>query len=79
MLKEFNSEKNFWITRVCKVAREFGKTPKERQTGAVNLSFLYLRKVIVSNAQTTEVYYCLVCQEKGISKIPNALKGNAVK
>jgi len=32
--------------------------------------------VIESNAQTTNEYHCLVCQEKCM---PNALKENAVK
>ena len=48
MLKALTGEEIFWLTRVCQVAWNFGKTPKDWQTGVVIPIF----KEIASNVRT---------------------------
>ena len=39
MLKALTGEGVFWLTRVCQVARKFGKTPRDWQTGVIIPTF----------------------------------------
>jgi len=72
MLKALNSEGILWLTWVYQVVWSLAK---HRNNGRQAWSSRYSRKVIKSNAQTTEEYHCLVARKR-VCQMP--WKENAV-